>query len=257
MSGLVEGIRDRRLARQRDLRMGKRQDVVEELYNNNIMRQLPWSIVALVPYVRRVWERPELEGVKAILEADDTDPTASYRTSIQEALLSSIPAMEQSILSTADSLRAAAPQSWTTEDPTTPSIPLSHEFDSHILDLSPLASLDRAAFVFRCQDTKPGITRPIHFGLDGISHGCARRQQTAVKPEDDLRSLVVQLLGLLELDPSTATPLDIDKLAPVFICTHEHAGNSGITAAGIAFTNWRDAVRADRTFSAQYLTSNA
>ncbi|VDC05517.1 unnamed protein product [Peniophora sp. CBMAI 1063] len=245
MKELVKGIRDRRLARERDQRVGNRHDVVEEEYNSIIMRAVPWSLVSFIPPVRCVWEFPGLENVKALVEAEDTEPSLVYRVFIRQALLSSAPAMQRSILSVAENLKTTVPQAWTFTRSTSLQPSLSHAFaHSEItIDLSPLASLDRAAYVFRCQDSNSGLrTRPIHFGLDGIAHECARRQENAPEPEDDLRSIMVQMLELLDLDPATATPLDLDQLAPVFVCTSGHVVTTGIRPAGIAFANWRDTV---------------
>ena len=75
-------------------------------------------------------------------------------------------------------------------------------------------------------------------------HGCLLRRQSALEAEEDLRSLMVQILTLLGLDPATTTPLDVDRHAPILICMHEHhATMPGTCAQGVAFINWRDAVR--------------
>ncbi|KZV73184.1 hypothetical protein PENSPDRAFT_733025 [Peniophora sp. CONT] len=242
---VVEGIRDRRLASHRAQRMEKRQDAIEDEYNDAVVRALPWAMVAFVPYLRRVWEKPGFEDVKALMEHDDANPSPEYRASIRQTLISSIPKVQQAILYEVENLRTAVPQAWATTILSPPPTALSHTFakSEYTLDLTSLAPLDRAAFVFRCQNPTTGRTRPIHFGLDAIAHGCSRHvQSTPVEPEDDLRSLMVQILGLLALDPATATPLDIDQLAPVLVCTHGHAPTPGSYATGVAFTNWRDAV---------------
>ncbi|VDC05518.1 unnamed protein product [Peniophora sp. CBMAI 1063] len=246
LSAVIEDIRDRRLERERVLRMEERQDAVEEEYNDAILRALPWPVVAFVPHLKRIWEHSGLEGVKEILEADDTSPTAEYRVSIRQSLLSSIMTIEQSILNTGNSLRSALPVSWSNADIPTSQVPLSYQVQcpDFALDLSPLATLDRAAFVFRCQHPASRAlgTRPIHFGLDGLAHDCISRKEHPIEPVNELRSLVVHMLDLLGLDPATATPVDMDRLAPVFICMHGHTAIYGASADGVAFTNWRDAV---------------
>ncbi|KZV73685.1 hypothetical protein PENSPDRAFT_648655 [Peniophora sp. CONT] len=239
----VKGVRDLRLQVERRRRRERREDAIEDDYNNAILRTLPWSMISYAPRLRRVWERPGYEDVKTLLLRDDTEASEEFRSSVRQTLLSSTPKVQQSILDVVDKLRSAMPQSWMTAPSPSPT-PLHHHFanSDFILDLSPAADLDRAAIVFRCctprGDKAPRI---IHFGLDVLADNCVDHD-TTLEPDDGLHSLVVQMLTLLDLDPATTTPLDLDKIDPVFICTNGHPSPSGLSLPGAAFSSWRDAV---------------
>lgn len=245
---LVEGIRNDRLLKERILRIERRHEVIEEEYVDAVLRVVPWPMISFIPGIHRVWEHPGLEDVLALLKQDDTNPSPQFRKLIRSALISSMPKMQHGILRAVDAFRSVMPQSWVTAVSSPLPLLLSHTFadSQHSLDLTSLANLDRAAFVFRCQDVRPTFMpmRPVHFGLDGLSHGCLRRQMSALEVDDDLHGLMVDILALLGLDPATATPLDVDQRAPILICMHDHDAMPGVHASGVAFTSWRDAVRA-------------
>ncbi|KZV73686.1 hypothetical protein PENSPDRAFT_602518 [Peniophora sp. CONT] len=245
MRKLVEDIRASRLNIESRWTEQTRGDVAEEEFHNTIVRALPWTLVPFVLDSRDIWMRTGFEDVKAlVLLEGGVSKTKDWRSSIRQALISAIPSLQHSIiLEQASKLKDTVPSSWTTI-PRSPPPSWSHSFahSASTLDLSALAPLDRAAFVFRCcKPRRYDWPRPVHFGLDVISHGCAREGGQLV-PEDGLRSLVLQILDLLGLDPASATPLDIDRLNPVFICMNGHPSEFGVYGAGIAFANWRDAI---------------
>lgn len=248
MRELVEEIRDCRLEYERDLREINREEAVEAEYNDTILRVLPWPLVSFVPSLFRVWEQTGFHKVKDLVEQEDTDATDKFCECVREALVLAVPDMQRAIMDAADEFRTALPQSWIS-DPNSMPVALSYQFEDSesTIDLSSLESLDRAAFVFRCRSTRnEDRAPPVHFGLDAITHRSSHQNERSYEPEYVLRSLVLQILELLELDPAFATPLDIDRLAPVLICTEHsvHSRISTIFANGIpAFTNWRDAVR--------------
>lgn len=197
----------------------------------------------MVPSLDRVWEQTGLQNVKELLE-HDMYPTDEFRVIVRQALFRAVPAIQQAIMVAADEFRNALPYTWASKASPTPGT-VYHYFDhpEFTLDLSSLETLDRAAFVFRCRAPRGDTqTAPIHFGLDTIAHRRGHLDELPLEPEHGLHALVLQLLELLELDPATTTPMDIDKLAPVFICT-DHSVTSSIFSTGMpVFTNWRDAV---------------
>ena len=84
---LVEGIRDRRLAAERRERIKERQNIVEDEYNDVILRVLPWAMMGFIPPPSGIWTRPGFESIKKILDEDDTTPSAHYHAAVRRQLV--------------------------------------------------------------------------------------------------------------------------------------------------------------------------
>ena len=149
--------------------------------------------------------------------ADDVEVTPDFRQSVGDILMRSVEGIGLAVTSLAAVYTRDLPFDWHRCERVQP---LDRwENSGGWLTIAAILRLDLAIYVFKCtsktDNNRFGAESGLHFGMEGLSHFCTSFE---ARPDERGHAMVLRILDILGLNPSTTSPLDLDRLDRRFLC---------------------------------------
>ncbi|KZV73672.1 hypothetical protein PENSPDRAFT_648647 [Peniophora sp. CONT] len=196
---VVRKIADEVRAERAHARRLARDKVVQQEYKTLWLNSPPslWFITVL-PGSFRILKHPPL--LAAALE-NDAEADVAFQQFLRDSLSNWLEGIGPMLLYSADLYIRDLPYDWPRTERVQP-----RDFWKNAgaeMKIGAVTRLDLAVYVFRC-----GEGSGVHFGMEGLSHFCAGFE---ARPDARGHAMVLRILDILGLSPSTTSPLDLDR----------------------------------------------